>query len=191
MINVLDFLQIFGFFKNKELWSVALAPIITFIIGVSTVANNIRSNNKNNQLLKNLKAKELSANVFSKARIDWLETVRLHTAELVKNYIAVISNENLTNKGCRQTNYEDFIKYYYLLKLYYTRTNDEGDDNEDHKKLVEQLDYIYDLFISEFNYVTQENGEFDKEKFKSEMDKFIEDSSRYFKDVWEQAKSIE
>lgn len=178
------------FLFNENFWKIAAAPIITFLVGVFTVVNNFRNNRSNNRVLKELKEQELSANIISNARIKWLETVRLHSAELIKNCIAVTSNENITREGDRQENYEDFIKYYYLLKLYYTEKDKENSDNEDHKKIISELDRLYKKIVDEFKYVTEKNGEFDGEGIKKIIDNFTTISSDYFKKVWEEAKDI-
>ena len=179
------------FLFSLEFWKIFLGPIITFFIGATTVKSNRNSNKRNNEILKDLKEKELNANIISNARIKWLETVRLHSAEFIKNYVAIISNEHLTRTGKKQENYEEFIKYYYLLKLYYTEKNRRGRNNRKHEEITSILDDLYSELLVEIIWVTEHQGEFDHDRLEKMLHEFTTISSNYFKIVWEEAKDIE
>lgn len=179
------------FLFSLEFWKIFLGPIITFFIGAATVKSNRNSNKRNNEILKDLKEKELNANIISNARIKWLETVRLHSAEFIKNYVAIISNEHLTRTGKKQENYEEFIKYYYLLKLYYTEKNRRGRNNRKHEEITSILDDLYSELLVEIIWVTEHQGEFDHDRLEKMLHEFTTISSNYFKIVWEEAKDIE
>lgn len=168
-----------------------IAPIITFIIGVVTIVSNFYFNKKNNETIKELKSIELNANIIANARINWLESVRNHTADFIKNTYS-FKNEIIMNKDSEKykESYENFNKSFYLLKLYFTENKSSGKKNEDHKNILQTSREIHNHVNNQVEYVLEEKGEFDEEKLDELIETFTITTSIYFKKVWEEAKNI-
>lgn len=131
---------------NGFKWSSLIAPALTFFIGVATVwvtfINTKRSNDtvkqlekenrmnnnemleKQNKFMRELKNKELNANIIAQSRIDWIQDVR----KLTNEYIS--SGQN-------------FMEYIYSYE-YYTKTKDV-------EELISQLNYRHTNFLMALN----------------------------------------
>lgn len=167
------------------------APIITFIIGVVTIFSNFHFNKKNNETIKELKAIELNANIIANARINWLESVRNHTADFIKNTYS-FKNEIVLNNNSENFKEadENFKKSYFLLKLYFTENRNSEEKNVEHKQIIDASVKIYEHIYTEAEYVIQRGGEFNQVELNALLNSFTTMTSDYFKEVWEEAKNI-
>lgn len=167
-----------------------IAPIITFIIGVVTIISNFCFNKKNNETIKELKSIELNANIIANARINWLESVRNHTADFIKNTYS-LKNEILTkNEEKFKEADENFRKSYYLLKLYFTENRNSEEKNDEHKQILDASEKIYEFIYQEEVFIRERGGEFDQNELDELLNSFTALTSDYFKEVWEDAKNI-
>lgn len=190
--------------------------LIVCFISVSynnSIANNNRrltKENVNQQLSENRinNNKALNANVLSNARIEWLQKARENTAELVSNFFSITESfPSIGSKISKQETKEisaSFSKFFtsvYLLKIFYNVKDKNNNINEDHEALHEKLNAL-DQSVDQFqkNYFihivnVDGNVPIDFNERMSDLHKLleelIEESSRYFKQVWEEAKNFE
>ncbi|PKF08379.1 hypothetical protein [Macrococcoides caseolyticum] len=185
-----------------------LPPILTFVGVLLTLIFNFVSHNnkiKNDEVLKQ---KELKGNILSKARIEWLSSARNITSEYIASFYSITQDlptrgNTLTSKQSENVSrgiYEN-NRLYYTLKLYYTVKDEKGEINEDHKILVRDLEkaenqinsfinsYLYQFLSGQIPIDSRADKEIDK--VIKELEILIEDSTIYFKKVWEEAKSLE
>ena len=150
----------------------------------------------NERHLTALKNKELVANIIAKQRIDWLQDVRTVTSEFISSYFNLISDFMApTDLKKHSDNLSKFNKHYYLLCLYYPLKDEEGNINKDHQVILERLQEFYKVIkeVQEKHPINISNkiqSGIDTEKLDYYLEKFIEQSTLYFKIVWEDAKSM-
>ena len=156
--------------------------------------NEIR--NLNEKHLTDLKNKELVANIIAKQRIDWLQDVRTVTSEFISSYFNLISDFMApTDIKKHADNLNKFNKHYYLLYLYYPLKDKKGNINKNHQVLLDSLENFYHVVKEvqlnhSINTTNKIKSGIDTEKLDYYLDKFIEESTLYFKLVWEDAKSM-
>lgn len=176
---------------NHDFWEVATGPLVALVIGVGTIGVNWCYSAKNNKTIKALKEVELNANIIASARIKWLDEVREHTAEFTKNYYAHFNEIEYGKDANRQKEaFENYHKTYYLLKLYYTTTDENGNKNNEHIKIINKLDELNKELEDQIESKMDHGVPLEKEILEKKLKEFISVSAIYFKNVWEEAKKF-
>ena len=137
---------------------------------------------------------KIKSEVIAKSRVEWLELIRLNTAILIESYYTYMNNFTLTQGGHHNLLKDlsdaqaKYNKSYWLLKLYYTEKNQYGFPNDKHIEILNRLDKFNDEVESFIDSNHGRYGAFDPKELEPYLKDFVEVSSSYFKDVWEEAK---
>ncbi|WP_204256375.1 hypothetical protein [Mammaliicoccus sciuri] len=222
---------------NGFKWSSLIAPALTFLIGVATVwatfintkksndtvkqlekenrTNNNEMLEKQNKFMRELKNKELNANIIAQSRIDWIQDVRKLTNEYIssgQNFMEYIysyeyytnnkdKEELVTQVNLRHTN---FLMALNRLMMYFPEyESHENLYNGIKNKENEEIHYvIYEMYNELKDYADFVIKGGDKEKYAPKnnlsKDEFIREHfdkvqtfiSIYLKKEWEKAKNM-
>lgn len=174
--------------ENVEVIPIVTALIALFGLLVTTLVK-AGLDWKVNQL-------KIESEVISKSRVEWLDIVRNNTAEFIESYYEYI-NDFILDKKLSGNNtlalsksQSKYNKAYWKLRLYYTVNSYNNGENKDHKIICEKLDNfnkVIEKFITKYN--KNPKGKFDTDELESNLKVFVEESSKYFKKVWEEAKN--
>lgn len=137
---------------------------------------------------------KIKADVISKSRVEWLELIRLNTAILIESYYSYMNNFTLTESGHKEMLKDlsdvqaKYNRTYWLLKLYYTEKDKKGKPNIRHNEIIEKLDTFNNKLEEFIDNNKGIYGDFDPKELDIYLEEFVEVSSKYFKDVWEETK---
>lgn len=156
----------------------------------------------------------IKADILAKARIQWLEKARTCTTDYITAYYSLINELmspdviykddediiRLTHYNNLKKKTENFDKQETLLKLIYNVNDKYGNCNIDHLKLIKSIETIQRR-VAQFTMIYkniaidcisegQPIPKMDTSLLDDCIEEFINESSVYYKQVWEEAKKL-
>lgn len=156
----------------------------------------------------------IKAEILAKARIEWLDKARFHTTDYITAFYSLINElmspnvnhldgidiNKLTHYNNLKKKTEDFNRHETLLKLIYNVNDKYGNCNIDHMKLIKSIETIQRR-VAQFTMIYkniaidcisegQPIPKMDTSLLDDCIEEFINESSVYYKQVWEEAKKL-
>lgn len=152
---------------------VVLAAVIAAIVNIILAICNNNVNRKSNK-------EKIDADLKAKARIDWIDKVREHTAELISIYYKILKT---TNKGELLDRMQEARKHSDILSLYFGTDRDKKkqfdieilskrEDNKDkNEMIVRYIDLLFDKIREYYNdVINDKRAELERNKQRAEED---------------------